>query len=165
VTDARGALAGQYHAALAMLRGCVERCPEELWLDPAPTNAFWHVAYHAAFYAHLYLMPDEASFVPWEKHRAEYQFLGNVPWPPHDPPKIEKPYTRDELIEYVDHVNGLVDATLADIDLDAGSSGFPWYDLPKLDHEILAIRHVQHHAGQLADRLRDRAGEGVPWTA
>jgi hypothetical protein len=35
--------------------------------------------------------------------------------------------------------------------------------MPKLDHLILSIRHVQHHAGQLADRLRDGAGIGIGW--
>jgi hypothetical protein len=34
----------------------------------------------------------------------------------------------------------------------------------KLDHEILSIRHLQHHAGQLADRLRREAGIGVRWS-
>jgi hypothetical protein len=159
----RDALRSQYHAALAMVRRAIERCPDEVWVDEEPVNAFWHLAYHALFYGHLYLMPDEASFTAWEKHRENHQFLGRLPWPPHDPVELGEPYSRDDLLAYCDHVDGLVDATLEEVDLDAESCGFWWYDLPKLDHEILSIRHVQHHAGQLADRLRSRAGVGVDW--
>ena len=108
-------------------------------------------------------MPDEASFTPWEHHREEYPHLGNLPWPPHDPPNIGEPYTREDLLAYADVVDGLIDPTLAEVDLGASECGFWWYEMPKLDHELLSIRHVQHHAGQLADRLRTAAGLGVDW--
>ena len=56
--DARlkAALKSQYHAALAMLRESIERCPDALWYSHTPTNAFWQVAYHTLFFAHL--VPD-----------------------------------------------------------------------------------------------------------
>jgi len=161
--DVRAALEGQYRAALSMLRQVIERCPEELWIDESYENRTWHVAYHALFYGHLYLMPDEASFTPWEGHREEHQFLGRVPWPPHDAPRLGVPYTREELLAYCDHLDGLIGPTLECVDLGAKTCGFDWYDLPKLDHELLSVRHVQHHAGQLADRLRVRADIGVDW--
>ena len=115
--DVRSALKRQYHAAFAMLRQTVERCPDDLWVSTAHPNATWHVAYHALFYGHLYLMPDEASFAPWEKHREEHQFLGSVPWPPHEPPKLGEPYTRAELLTYLRLVDDLVDPTLDEVDL------------------------------------------------
>ncbi len=43
-------LKGQYRAGLAMLRQAVELCPDALWYDDAPTNAFWQVAYHVLFF-------------------------------------------------------------------------------------------------------------------
>src|SRR5437763_7327558 len=96
----RDALKNQYHAALAMLRQAVERCPEDFWLRGEPV-AYWQVAYHAAFYTHLYLQPGEKDFVAWELHREEYNFLGSLPWPPHRAPQIDDPYTKAQVLEYV----------------------------------------------------------------
>ena len=49
------------------------------------------------------------------------------------------------------------------MDLSAPQCGFPWYPMPKLEHQLLNIRHIQHHAGALASRLRRGAGVSVPW--
>ena len=111
--DLRGSLKRQYHAALKMLRQAIDACPDELWTgaDTHP-NAFWHVAYHVLHYTHLYLQPHERDFVAWEHHRDEYQFLGRLPWPPHDPPAIGEPYTREQILEYWDVCDGMVDDTV-----------------------------------------------------
>ncbi len=71
-----------------MLKQAIELCPDGLWTGGNYPVPFWRVAYHALFYTHLYLQPDEKAFRPWEHHRDQYQFLGAVPWPPHAPPKI-----------------------------------------------------------------------------
>ena len=63
----RDALKSQYHAALSMLRQTIERCPEDLWLDETPENAFWHVAYHALFYGHLFLVCVLLAYFPFSK--------------------------------------------------------------------------------------------------
>ncbi|MCU0727587.1 MAG: DinB family protein [Planctomycetes bacterium] len=163
--DIKAALKGQYHAALAMLRAAVERCPDELWLSERHVNRTWRVAYHAVFYGHLYLMPSEADFAPWEGHREESQFLGRLPWPPHDLPKSGEPYARADVLRYLGRVDALVDPTLDRMDLGSADSGFWWYRMPKLDHLLLSVRHVQHHAGQLAERLRVEADVGLDWRA
>jgi hypothetical protein len=159
----RTALKSQYHAALATLRQAVERCPDELW-SRGPAPAFWQVAYHAAFYAHLYMQPNEAAFVPWQKHRAEYQFLTSLPWPPHRAPNIGEPYTREQVLEYLTLCDGMVDGAVEALDLTSAECGFGWYQMPKLEHQIMNIRHIQHHAAHLAARLRS-AGvtEGGAW--
>ena len=41
--------------------------------------------------------------------------------------------------------------------------GFPWYKVSKLEHQLVSLRHVQHHAAQLADRLRAEVDHGVRW--
>jgi hypothetical protein len=33
--------------------------------------------------------------------------------------------------------------------------------MPKLEHWMVNIRHIQHHTAQLEDRLRARAGLGI----
>ena len=32
-----------------------------------------------------------------------------------------------------------------------------------LEHQIVNIRHIEHHTAQLADRLRSSAGIGIQW--
>ncbi len=49
----------QYLASLGMLKGAIESCPESLWENPNYKNPFWHTAYHALFYTHLYLQRSE----------------------------------------------------------------------------------------------------------
>ena len=40
------------------------------------------------------------------------------------------------------------------LDLDTLESGFDWYpNMPKLDHMMLNIRHLQGHVGQLSELL------------
>ena len=147
--DIRSALAGQYHAAYRMLRECVEKCPDDLWLQGQYPREYWKIAYHAAFYGHLYLGQGEAAFVPWAKHRIAATEL----WA-EDAQEGLEPYTRAEVMEYIDHVRTLVDPTVAALDLDTSDSGFHWYPrITKLEHEILSIRHIQGHVGQLSELL------------
>jgi hypothetical protein len=48
--DVRAALKSQYHAAMAMLRQAIDRCPEILWTAKDVHPAYWRVAYHALYY-------------------------------------------------------------------------------------------------------------------
>jgi hypothetical protein len=145
--ELRSALVKQYLASLEMLREVVTVCPEELWVSGVHPRNYWRIVYHALYYTHLYLAPDEKSFVPWENHRDEARIL----W---DKPKVETPYSPSELLEYLDlivkHVPGAVEA----LDLNKKSSGFAWYpNMGKLDHQLVNLRHLQGHVGQLSDRL------------
>jgi hypothetical protein len=42
-------------------------------------------------------------------------------------------------------------------------AGFPWLPFNKLELQFYNIRHIQHHTGQLADRLRNAINIGTPW--
>jgi len=161
--NVQAALKTQYHAALAMLKKAIEQCPEELWTTGDEPIAFWRVAYHTLFFTHLYLQADEPSFRPWEHHRQETQFLGPLPWPPHDEPKIGEPYAKAQMLEYWQLCDAMVDGQVDRLDLDAPECGFFWYQLPKLDHQIVNIRHIQHHAALLSGRLRRADGTDVRW--
>ncbi len=143
----RSALKGQYRAGLAMLRNCIEVCPDDLWPADEHPRAYWRITYHTVFYTHLYLMPEEAAFKPWEKH----SWHGPVLWLDEEEgvPPIETTYTRAELIEYVDMVDGMVGEWVDALDLESQSSGFHWYKIPKLDHQLVNIRHLGLHVGQL----------------
>lgn len=156
-------LKSQYHASVSMLKQAIDRCPDNLWTDASYPNPFWHVAYHAAYFLHLYLQPDMDSFRPWDKHRQDYEFMGPLPWPPHKSPNIGEPYSKDQVMEYVNICDEMIDAAVEAFDLDAPECGFWWYKMSKLEHQFVNIRHTQHHAAQLMDRLRQVAGEGVEW--
>ncbi len=163
VEAVREALKSQYRAATAMLAQAVEQCPDDLWTSDAHKNKFWHVAYHALFYMHLYLQPSEADFKPWEKHCEEYQYLGAVPGQPHRLAKIGEPYSKAEVMEYLGICVSMIDSAVDRIDLGSPESGFWWYKMSKLEHQLVNIRHIQHHTAQLADRLGAENGPGVAW--
>jgi hypothetical protein len=166
MTSVRSALKSQYHAALTMLRGTIEQCPEDLWLSTEHRNAYWQGAYHALFFAHFYLMPDEAAFRPWKGHQSDVQHPDGIPGPA-DPssslPLLPRPYTKSEVLAYWSICDELVDPAVDTLDLNSPNSGFSWYQIPKLEHQILNIRHIQHHTAQLADRLRFATDTGTRW--
>jgi hypothetical protein len=160
-------VANQYHSALKMLGRAIELCPELLWLagpdaSGGSPNRYWHIAYHALFYTHFYLAPSEAEFVPWQYHRPEYNYLGAVPGKPDAPPKIDIPYAQPELLQYTEFCHREVDIQSASLDLEA-SSGFYWLPFNKFELQFYNIRHLAHHTGQLAERLRATANIGLPW--
>jgi len=162
----KSALKSQYHAGLAMLRQAVEECPDALWEDETPTNAFWQIAYHALFFTHLYLMPRLEDFRPWPGHQSDVQHEDGIPGPA-DPeselPLIPDPYSRKDVLAYCDFCEALVDEAVDALDLDSPESGFHWYLVPKVEHQLVNLRHMQHHTAQLADRLRSTVDRGVRW--
>ena len=162
----RQILKSQYHASLAMLRGAIERCPDELWLRTDTPNAFWQVAYHTLFFSHFYLLDGPDAYTGWRGHQSQVQQQDGIAGPP-DPksilPVIPRPYTRAEALEYWAICDGMVDARIDATDLESAVSGFYWYKMSKLEHQLVNLRHIQHHTAQLADRLRNTLGVGTPW--
>lgn len=153
--DVRGALKSQYHSSLAMLRQAIERCPDDVWLSGTHPRLYWRVAFHALFFAHFYLQPDCDSFEPWDGTRRDAMDIEG------GPPVVE-PCTRAEMLEYWAEVDAQIDPGVDRLDLDAPTCGFPWYQLPKLDHQVLNIRHIQEHCGQLACWLQPH-GVDIDW--
>jgi hypothetical protein len=162
----RAALKSQYHASLQMLHEALERCPDDLWLDRSHVNAFWQIAYHALFYVHMYLQPDLKSFKPWAEHQKDVQYANAIPGPPKPGstlPLMPEPYSRAQVQTFWALCDGMVDDAMDRFDLLEPKCGFPWYECSKLEHQIISIRHLQHHTAQLGDRLREAAGSGLEW--
>jgi hypothetical protein len=86
-----------------------------------------------------------------------------LPYPPHRQPKIGEPYSRAEILAYWRLCGEMVDTVVDRLDLNAPECGFPWYKCPKLDHQIINIRHIQHHAALLSGRLRSAIGADIKW--
>jgi DinB superfamily len=162
--DVRSALKSQYHAALETLHEAIEKCPDAMWNDTDDASApFWRVAYHTLFFAHFYLQQRQEDFTPWARHRDEAQYIRSIPWEGHRPPHPGEPFTRADLVEYLRLCDGMIDAGVDALDLSAPQCGFPWYQMPTLEHQIVNIRHIQHHAAILSSRLRRSAGVEIDW--
>jgi hypothetical protein len=162
----RATLKSQYHAAPAMLQQAIDLCPEGAWISSEHANATWQIAYHTLFFAHLYMQRDEAAFRPWEKHQAGAQFPDGIAGPP-DPdstlPLLPEPYTKAEVLAYWGVCEQMVDDAVDALDVLSPESGFSWYKVSKLEHQIINIRHIQHGAAQIVDRLRSAADVGIDW--
>jgi len=159
--DTKTIIRSQYHAVLRMLLQAVEKCPSDMWANPQDRNKFWHVAYHALFYTHLYLSTNGSTFKPWIQHREDYEFMGRKPWPPHDLPQIGEPYCQADILTFWQVCWDFVEMQVAALELDA-PSGFEWLPMNKLELQIYNIRHIQQHTGELMERL-GRQGIDIDW--
>ncbi|MEA2554079.1 MAG: hypothetical protein QOJ65_2255 [Fimbriimonadaceae bacterium] len=175
--DLRAALKEQYHAGLAMLADCVEKCPDDLWAAAAPVEkdeertvirSFWRIAFHNAYFTHLYLGQNEDAFQPWPNRRqGHHEGMWHKPWDlePYELPEDTEPYTRREILQYISYVDGLIDPTVDQLDLDSPETGFHWYrNMTKLSHQIMNVRHVQGHVGQLSELLM-QGGIDTDWVS
>ena len=145
--DTNKIIQSQYLAALEMLKQVIVKCPAALWNAPGDKDKVWRKAYHALFYAHLYLQTTEKDFTPWEKH--------------HDPDTGE-PFTQAEVLEYLAFVQKQVAAQFQALNPDA-ESGFDWLPFNKLELQFYNIRHIQQHAGELFERLGTRENIELDW--
>jgi len=152
--DAKEILKSQYRASAQMLRSAVVGCPDALWNEKGYKNPFWHVAFHAIFYTHFYLHATEEDFIPWDKHKKGLYSL--------EEDSGDEIYTRDEILEYLDYFEDRLDELVDQLDL-AAESGFYWLPFNKLQLQFYNIRHIQHHTGELAERLGKEGDIEVAW--
>ncbi len=171
--ELRQALKEQLQAGLAMLTECVEKCPEDMWVAGQHPRLFWRIAWHAAFFTHNYVVQNEEAFngsvVDWPP--AVRTALGvsdtqkAVDVEPYELPEGVTPLTRREICDYLAYISGLIDATVDGLDLDSPETGFSWYpNMTKLSHELMNLRHLQGHVGQLSELLMAREIE-IAWIA
>ena len=159
MVNPKDAVISQYRAALEMLKLAVNNCPDSLWNDPGYANKFWHIAYHTLFYAHLYLQVTGGDFKPWHKHRDQYHRLDHG----EDMPGVLEPYTKDEILSYIEFCDQEMQDKMPLLDLKAESSGFSWLPFGKLELQIYNIRHIQHHTAELMEHLGEDANISIDW--
>ena len=158
----RQSLLRQYRAGLDMLRKAVDLCPENLWLSTDYRNRYWHIAYHSLFYTHFYVQPSEGDFLPWSKHVPNSNYLCIGSQANSETFHIPEPYTKLDVQEYWEVCVAEVEKQVPLIRLE-DTSGFSWLPFHKVELQFYNIRHLQHHTGQLIDRLRTAADVGVSW--
>jgi uncharacterized damage-inducible protein DinB len=147
----------QYHAALTMLENSVKGCPVSLWEDKTYKNQYWQIAFHTLYYTHYYLGDFETSFEPWEKYKKDYQYLT-----PSSSALFIEPYSQQDVLEYLKFCRKQVDERIPNTRLD-NPSGLEWLPTTKLELLLYNLRHIQHHAGQLIDRLRIHSDIPSEW--
>ncbi len=145
--DIKQVIQSQYLAALTMLGEAIEKCPPSVWDTAEDKFKVWSKSYHAIFFAHLYLQKSREDFVEWEKH--------------HDPDG-GIPFSKDEVLEYLEFVEKRVAEWVSATDMEA-DSGFTWYPVNKLELQFINIRHIQQHAGELYECLGIRENIELGW--
>ena len=155
----------QFGASIEMLNNTIRACPEQLWLAqlwPRPKGRpeyaqFWYVAYHALFWLDLYLSGSTEGFTPPSPFTlAELDPDGQLP---------EKPYTKNELLTYLEHNRRQCQATIEALTNEKGHQlcKFYWGDMVFMELLFYNMRHVQEHATQLNLMLGQKAVPAPRW--
>ena len=146
--DIRKVIQSQYLSALAMLKQAIVKCPQAMWDAPQDKDRSWFTAYHALYYAHLYLQPTRKDFVRWRGHGK---------------PASSSPLSKEEVIDYITFVEQEVIRCVPVTDLEAADSGFHGIRVDKLELQFVNIRHIQQHTGELYERLGARMNIKLDW--
>jgi hypothetical protein len=164
----------QFGAAIDTLGDAIQACPESQWREslwqeppdsPLPPGfaEFWYLAYHTMFWLDLYLFGSGEGFVPRPPFTdAELDPAGKLP---------EKPYTQEELLEYVSYVRRKCEGTLTSMTEEDAlrPCAFPWTrgkPVSYVELQLYNLRHVQEHAAQLNMFLGQRRPGSAPrWVA
>ena len=150
----------QFGAAIDMLGDAINLCPDHLWTvavykdsDDARYGQFWFVACHALKWLDLYLTGTMEGFAP------PSPFIhGALP---------EQPYTKDQILAYLDVCREKCQSTLEAL-TDAKAQQrcvFEWMAPSFLELQMYSMRHVQEHAAQLSLVLGQHDVAGLDWIA
>jgi hypothetical protein len=146
-----------------MLMECVEVCPEDLWTAGEISREYWRISMHAAFFTQFFLAQDWGSYSPWPGRPVglhEEMWLDPASTEPYELAIDTPPFSREVVLDYIEFVAEQVDPTIDGLDLNSPESGFPWYsNMSKLSHELMNLRHLQGHVGQLSELLLSRGIE------
>jgi hypothetical protein len=151
----------QYRSSLKMLADVIERCPGTLWDDGTYENAYWRIVYHSLFYTSLYLAKNDDEFIPWINHKINYHRLGMFS-SDNEPNIGGDSYSKAEMLDYAKAISQSLEVAVTDTNLKE-ESGFEWLPMNKFELHLYNIRHLQHHVGQLVERLHQVGIKGIAW--
>jgi uncharacterized damage-inducible protein DinB len=145
-------LISQYKAAVHMLENSINNCPESLWNDDSYKNIYWQIVYHTLHYTNFYLAKSQDSFVPWGKHIENWHRFENINFDRKRGATAFQ-YSKSELLDYVYELIGAVENQITEKSL-YEQTGFEWLKMNRLELHLYNLRHLQHHTGQLTERLQ-----------
>lgn len=159
-------LASQYKASLGMLRHALGKVADEQWNTEEYNNPNWQIAYHILWGVKFYLGANPERYLPFENAIIGAESLGGTQdWENPDKGIVIKGFhTKDELLSFIDEVEGNLQQQLGALPLEE-NSGFEWYPYSRLEMHINTIRHIQHHTAQIIERLKTKGITGFPWWA
>lgn len=154
----------QFGAAIDMLGNALRACPDELWCvplwdDPSERSEyaqFWYRGYHTLVWLDLYLTGTEEGFTPPAQFTMIERDDDNLP---------ERPYTKDELLAYLDYARKKCQTTIAALTDETAQRRcrFSWGEVSFVELQLYSMRHVQEHASQLSLLLGQRVGTAPDW--
>ena len=143
----------QFGAAIDMLENAMRACPDDVWPE------CWYIAYHTLFFLDFNSSESAEGFAPPAPFTLEEL----------DPAGIlpERPFTKDELLGYLEHGRKKCRATIEAITEETAGEhcGFERPDITRVELLLYNMRHVQHHTGQLNLILRQRIDSAPRWVA
>lgn len=142
----------QFGACIDMLENAIIMCPNELW---DTKEKFWYSSYHCLFFLDYYLTLDPAKYVsPAPFTNSEFE--GKLP---------ERTYTKDELLTYLyaskEKCHKLIYGLTDEIAQKRWVNQYRNYSV--FEMLLYNMRHVQHHAAQLNQLLRQQMNNAPAW--
>src|SRR5690606_36382134 len=103
----------------------------------------------------LYLYQNLKGRKHWPWHRKDHHNLGE--W------HGKTPYNKSEMLDFLRYLVNRLEPAVQELDLSHPESGFHWYKVSKLEHQLVNLKHLQHLLAQFLDRIRIHQGTGVSW--
>ena len=143
-------IVNQFEAVFCTLKTCIDRCPDAAWDAPVANRKFCQVAFHALFFAVLYLRQNADALRLQPFHRDHEQFLREYE-------ELEDRvqvllYDIPSIKTYPEHCRKKGAEVIAAETAEslAGPSGFERRTFSRAELHVCNIRHIQHHTAQLA---------------
>jgi hypothetical protein len=146
-------LADQFLRTLFMLRAAIDTFPEDSWLEgetlyQRPVGLALHIVQTIDFYSAIK-----------RGERSDDQ-LSQVNWEDRDPSKLP---SQQDLLRYLDMVEKRLAKFIAETDLRADETLFPWTGFTTLSRALYTLRHTQHHLADMAMELQRRKLRPPSW--
>ena len=137
-------------------------CPAEEWDMPHGDSPFSQVVFHTLFYADYYLQFDPESFRIQSFHESHRSIFDNYE-------ELEdripvKLYAREFCETYLEYCKNKCETTIQRETAKTLREASTFRrELSRIEFYVYLIRHIQHHAAQLALRVQSVTGSIVPW--
>ena len=155
-------LRSQYEAAFETLAKCIEHSPDSIWSGLVGNHRFDQSAFHALFFADLYLGEgiDEVKVQEFHQQHSEFEGYEEL-----ESKKPTNEYSKTFVNQYLDFCREKMNSAMRDSNegVFARKASFPWLEMSRGELHVYNIRHLQHHAAQLVLRSRLDSDVDINW--